>query len=327
MHLSSCRALKEEMVSIVRRQLTESVVLTARSLRGRNAPRLRRTRPVAAFGLAPVEGKKQDFKLAVRVFRGQDRQAAPLLKRMERYRDELDLVRGVRYLPRVDLRAGGSCGHYNLGGSGTLGGFVEDDDRYYILSNNHVLANSDDAYVGDPILQPGPGDIRNRYSVVGELHRWVPLRTRRTDGVDAAIASFSDRVRYFYPWHYIGIGETVPKLITDRLAVINVIKRGRTTRVRRGVVSAYELDGVAIDYGTPSKPKVVTYDDQIEFVGSPASRAFSQPGDSGSFIFDADTLRPYALLYAGGSDAAGIDRTIGQFMPDVLNLLGVRLVQ
>lgn len=182
--------------------------------------------------------------------------------------------------------------------------------------------------MGDPILQPGPADIRNsRFQVIGELVRWVPLNTRRADGVDAAIAAFSDRVRDFYPWSYSGIGETVARAIQDRHVVSDVIKRGRTTRVTRGIVSAFELDGVAINYGTRNRPRVIVYDDQIEFIGRPATQPFSLPGDSGSFIFDADTLRPYALLYGGGPDAAGIDRTLGHFMPDVLTALHVRLVK
>ena len=52
----------------------------------------------------------------------------------------------------------------------------------------------------------------------------------------------------------------------------------------------------------------------------PPNRAFSAGGDSGSFIIDRDTLAPYALLYGGGPDSLGIDRTLAQFMPDVLKV-------
>ena len=38
-------------------------------------------------------------------------------------------------------------------------------------------------------------------------------------------------------------------------------------------------------------------------------------------------LRPYALLYGGGPDDQGIDRTLAQFLPEVLDELGVRIVQ
>jgi len=40
--------------------------------------------------------------------------------------------------------------------SGTLGALVEDSSkREYLLGNNHVLARSDHASVGDAIVQPG----------------------------------------------------------------------------------------------------------------------------------------------------------------------------
>ncbi len=115
--------------------------------------------------------------------------------------------------------------------------------------------------------------------------------------------------------------------MSDRFAVSRVIKRGRTTGVTRGVVTAFELDGIQIDYGTPSDPAVVTFDDQIEMIGDQASNAFSAGGDSGSFIIDRDTMEVYALLYGGGPDANGIDRTLAHFMPDVLRKMGVKLVQ
>ena len=41
--------------------------------------------------------------------------------------------------------------------SGTLGALIQDNSgKQYLLSNNHVLARSDHATVGDAIVQPGP---------------------------------------------------------------------------------------------------------------------------------------------------------------------------
>jgi hypothetical protein len=71
-------------------------------------------------------------------------------------------------------KGGYSVGHYGIT-AGTIGTSVYDilpggstsgspaigvgmPPRYYILSNNHVLANVNDAKIGDPILQPGPYD-------------------------------------------------------------------------------------------------------------------------------------------------------------------------
>jgi hypothetical protein len=251
--------------------------------------------------VAPT-AKKTDFALAVRVFKGQERVAMPMIEKQRIPASELDLATGLVYRPRVTVRAGGSCGHFRIT-AGTLGGFVEDDDNYYILSNNHVLANSDDCAIGDPVLQPGPLDVRrNRFTVIGNLTFWAPLGVGQGK-VDAAIAAFSDRVSHFYPWSYTGIGDIRRSPVGDRFATRNVVKRGRTTGVTRGTVSAFDLDGVAIDYSeNEDGSKVVTFDNQLEFVGSPPAQPFSQPGDSGSLIIDRDSLHPYALLYGGGPD-------------------------
>lgn len=329
MNLSSCRSLKQEVLGRAFRAVGES-----RHARTYSARRARKARsksvattepvPVAAVGVAPAGGKS--YKLAVRVFRGHERATPELMKGLERHESEVDLAQGVRYAPRVTLRPGGSIGHYNIT-AGTLGGFVEDDDRYYVLSNNHVLADSNDAFQGDPILEPGPSDITSGSNVVALLDRWHTLSKIANDGFDAAVARFSDAVDFFEPWDYRGIGRVGKQPVGGRFSVSNVIKRGRTTGVTRGTVSAFELDGVSIDYGTPADPAVVTFDDQIEIVGTPATKPFSQPGDSGSFVIDRDSMKPYALLYGGGPDAQGIDRTLAQFMPDVLGAMGVRLVQ
>jgi hypothetical protein len=350
MKLSSARDLKASLMCKARECFVESREAVGRSPRevatiiASRAPRRSATgaplvkpekavrvphvrpRPVAAFGIAPT-ARRGDYALAVRVFKGRRRDALPLIEKERIPEGEINLATGIDYRPRVVLSAGGSCGHYRIT-AGTLGGFVEDDERYYILSNNHVLANCDAAAVNDPIIQPGPADVRrNRSRTIAHLHAWVPLGVG-AGKVDAAIARFSRDVSNFYPWWYAGIGETKTTPIEDRLAVRQVIKRGRTTRVTRGEVSAFDLDGVAIDYSEAEDgSKVVTFDNQLEFVGTPLSRPFSQPGDSGSFILDARSLRPYALLYGGGEDDEGVDRTLGQFFPEVLDELGVRIVQ
>lgn len=143
--------------------------------------------------------------------------------------------------------------------------------------------------------------------------------------MDAAVAAFDEGVTDFYPWQYQGIGAIDPRAIAERFEVSKVVKRGRTTGVTRGRVSAYELDGVVINYAEEGAPaRLVTFDDQLEFVHDrPEALPFSQGGDSGSFILDAESLRPYALLYGGGPDDAGIDRTVGHFMVDVLTSLNV----
>lgn len=78
---------------------------------------------------------------------------------------------------RPTIPSGVSIGHFKIT-AGTLGTIVTDrntGDRL-ILSNNHVLANSNDAVEGDPILQPGPADGgQNPSDVVAHLGRFVRL--------------------------------------------------------------------------------------------------------------------------------------------------------
>ncbi len=281
-----------------------------------------------AYGAAPME-KKNEYKLAVRVMGARLQDVPGLVPDMSSIPlAELDVVEGIRFGKRLSLRAGGSCGHRRIT-AGTLGAFVEDDDDYYMLSNNHVFANSDLGRAGDPIWQPGRMDIRDgKFEVIGFLERWSPLDETRRDNIDAALAVFSDRVKTFYPWDYTGIGRVKRKPVEDRYAVSKVIKRGRTTGVTRGQVTAFDLDGVEIDFGTRAKPRVIKFDDQIEVVDvQPQRRDFSAGGDSGSLIIDSESMQPYALLYGGGPDAEGIDRTLAHFLPDVLDRLQVRLVQ
>lgn len=82
----------------------------------------------------------------------------------------------ARYRPVIP--SGVSIGHHKIT-AGTLGVMVRDKttgDRF-ILSNNHVLANSNDADIGDPILQPGPIDGgQNPADIVAHLERYVKLR-------------------------------------------------------------------------------------------------------------------------------------------------------
>ncbi|RMF81755.1 MAG: hypothetical protein D6737_04020 [Chloroflexi bacterium] len=73
---------------------------------------------------------------------------------------------------------GVSIGHYKVT-AGTLGVVVKDrtTGEKLLLSNNHVLANSNDAQAGDAILQPAALDGgQNPGDMVARLERFVRLR-------------------------------------------------------------------------------------------------------------------------------------------------------
>ena len=69
---------------------------------------------------------------------------------------------------------GVSIGHYAIT-AGTLGCLVTKNGQTHILSNNHVLANSNNAKVGDAILQPGPHDGGTMADQIAALSGFVPI--------------------------------------------------------------------------------------------------------------------------------------------------------
>ena len=92
---------------------------------------------------------------------------------------------------RPIMQPGVSIAHYMVG-AGTFGAVVRDRDtnEKLILSNNHVLANSNGARIGDPILQPGeldggvhPSDViayLERYQQLAYIEEGVPAQPPKT---------------------------------------------------------------------------------------------------------------------------------------------------
>ncbi len=229
--------------------------------------------------------------------------------------------------------------------SGTLGALVEDaSKRPYLLSNNHVLARSDHAVVGDAIVQPGL--IDNNCSPLGDsasmqpvasLTGWLPLRSRLTNA-DAAIAQLTSRavdssgkilelggkqadgtLAAAPP----GISSTGGKGETGSLA-LKVAKSGRTTGLTCGAVSALDLD-VRVDYYldcAETRPYLTkTFAHQLGLSGN----QFSDAGDSGALIVDAANAEPVGLYFAGGTDLSGVSQGVANPAPDVLNELSAQL--
>ena len=84
-------------------------------------------------------------------------------------------IRALRTSRRRPAPGGVSIGHVAIT-AGTLGCLVLKDGELVILSNNHVLANSNDATLGDSILQPGPIDGgKSPGDVIATLYDFVPI--------------------------------------------------------------------------------------------------------------------------------------------------------
>src|SRR5262245_57730418 len=200
--------------------------------------------------------------------------------------------------------------------SGTLGSLVTDGKTDYILSVNHVLADSDQGHVGDAISQPGlidVGCVASNARTVASLTAWPALGSN----VDAALAALTGFMNT--TGNIEGIG--IPSSLVKTPAVgMSVQKSGRTTGVTTGSVQSINTS-VRVKYTTTCgghKGFVVSYTNQV--VVTPGS--FSAGGDSGSLIVTNDTTCPHpvALLFADSSTT-----TIGNPIGEVLAQAGAAL--
>ncbi|MEJ7727229.1 MAG: hypothetical protein WKH47_09475 [Actinomycetes bacterium] len=198
-----------------------------------------------------------------------------------------ELQQRVRPLVR-----GSSVAHVEVS-AGTIGAFVRiaGASAVHVLSNNHVLAATDLGRSGDEVLQPGPADGGTGADRIGALAAAVPLDPDGPNLVDAAVAVVDDEVPVDPTAHDGPVTETV-----DPDAVRGLVRKiGRTTGVTRGRISAFEVDGVPVGYGTG----VFSFDDQIEIEG--VLGLFSDGGDSGSLITTEGDRLGVGLLFAGSA--------------------------
>lgn len=188
---------------------------------------------------------------------------------------------------------------------------------YYILSNNHVLANSNRARVGDAILQPGSHDGgRAPADQVATLSRFVPIsfdppvpRAAHYNLVDAAIAraDINDISREVYWGGYVRGWRPI-----DKVAVGTPVKKtGRTTHFTTGRVTATNVT-IDVSYRIGGMAR---FTDQI------LTTHLSEGGDSGSLIMSSDNVA-VGLLFAGSDKA-----TIANQIEHVRALLEVEVAE
>jgi hypothetical protein len=225
---------------------------------------------------------------------------------------------------------GVSIGHFSIT-AGTLGCLVKKDGRLYILSNNHVLANSNDATAGDAILQPGPYDGgQNPADKIAALSQFVPVQFIEGQipcQIGSAVASFLNAIAEL-------LGSKTRLLTVRPLAVENLVdcaiaepsspsdvkneilgigtitgvaegalgmkvkKSGRTTGITTGTIDQIDVT-VNVSYGSN---KTAMFVDQLLAGGN-----MSQGGDSGSAVLTEDN-KLTGLLFAGGNSTTIFNR-------------------
>lgn len=277
-----------------------------------------------------VEGLTTDVQEVGEIFAGDLQPTTPdqVLEQQYRQEDwdaaEMADVQAAPFTARLTRRIRPACGGFSVGHvgitAGTLGtccydpiGLPSMPRGYYILSNNHVLANSNNARLGDPILQPGPADGgRAPRDIIARLRRFVPIRFHRGTSrpinlVDAAIAegNLQDLDRKIH-W-----GGHIKSLYRAPRVRDIVQKCGRTTGFTTGRVTNINAT-VDVNFGGG---RVARFGRQI------VTTVMSAPGDSGSVVLDLDE-RGVGLLFAGSAT-----RTILNNLAYVQSLLGVRVTE
>ena len=226
---------------------------------------------------------------------------------------------------------GVSIGHKDIT-AGTLGCLVKKNNKVFILSNNHVLANSNNADIGDPILQPGPYDggqfpqdriaqlsefvpiefeggsgpglcscgstaaaiLNLLAALIGSKTRLQPTRIRATENlVECAIAE---------PLNPDDVKNEILKIGTisgtaEGTLGMSIKKSGRTTGLTTGTILQIDVT-VKVSYGSN---KVATFVDQL-MAGN-----MSQGGDSGSAVLN-EKNQLVGLLFAGSNTSTVINR-------------------
>ncbi|MFN7927881.1 MAG: hypothetical protein U0Y68_08025 [Blastocatellia bacterium] len=243
------------------------------------------------------------------------------------------LRRNKRRVNRVRPICGGLSVGYRKLTAGTIGACVYDllpgasfdppqpgtgfPKRYYILSNNHVLAYSNAGHLGASILQPAAKDGgRLPQDRIGYLRRYVPIDLapavpleQHNNLVDAALAEV--------PFH---LADRSIKWIGDlrgwrRKADVKVgtlvKKTGRSTKLTTGriIVVNATLD---VNYRNGRKAR---FKEQI------LTTNMSAAGDSGALITTLDNVA-VGLLFAGSTEV-----TVANQIENVRSLLRVEIAE
>jgi len=250
---------------------------------------------------------------------------------------------------------GYSIGHA-LVTAGTLGAWVRrgQGSERYVLSNNHVLAASNEASLGDFIRQPGRADGGTDDDRFARLTEFAQIRFDGGNGNGKKSAASLAWKGWKWPANQLArllgcpyrlevrplaVEQPYPNLVDAAVAQVNLedwvdvevptigepagirdFQLGdrvqKTGRTTEHTRGFVEVVGsqVQVDYGTSG---TATFDDQL--VVRAESGEFSAGGDSGSAVFGEDAFLG-GLLFAGGEGITIVNR-----IAHVVSLLGVRL--
>jgi len=255
-------------------------------------------------------------------------------KRIERIETDVIEVGIIKALPRKvrarqaidDYRkktrpaiGGTSIGHEDIT-AGTLGCIVYRNKQPYILSNNHVLANSNEASKGDAILQPGRADDGKDADKIAELEEFVPIHFREGVTLNFILQTILLLLQWLFSLFNVElrakkrqadvnfVDAAIAKPMSNNLVKDEILKIGQIKGVKKaelgmkiqksGRTTGYTTSEIEVTDATVTVSygfgKDGVFEDQL--IGGP----MSEGGDSGSAILDMNN-NLIGLLFAGSS--------------------------
>lgn len=316
--LYEARQYKNELVARLA-GLPASAAVAAEASFAATRPQLPSNILGVGYGAKETEGATVESDLAVRIY------VRAKLPRRELGGSDLipaevngrptDLIAvGNIVAAQRPTKCGVSVGHFRVS-AGTLGCLVRppgSESPTFILSNNHVLANANDASTGDLVLEPGAQDGGRLEDPLARLSDFEPLSFDGPNQYDAAIAELLDLASVLPEITVIGPVQTPASTPAVHQSVR---KHGRTTLHTVGVIRGLAED-VPVKY---ANGRTATFEDQLAITG--VGGDFARPGDSGSLVVDAVTRTPVGLLFA-----VGWGTTFASRIGPVLDRFGVSIV-
>ncbi|HIP96961.1 MAG TPA: hypothetical protein EYH32_07085 [Anaerolineae bacterium] len=235
---------------------------------------------------------------------------------------------------------GVSVGHVAVT-AGTIGCLVHRGDDIFILSNNHVLANSNKGQIGDAIIQPGRYDGGTTADQIATLFEFVPIDfgqqpaecpwAKSSEALLNALAQAAgSNHRVMAVQQTAGVNEVdaalgkplSPDLVTKEILEIGVPKGVKEAELGMAVQKSGRTTGLTHDHIIQIDVTVqVDYGGQIAtFSGQLAAGPMSKGGDSGSAVLTEDGY-VVGLLFAGSDNT-----TFMNPIQAVLSALNVQVV-
>ncbi|MDZ7315404.1 MAG: S1 family peptidase [candidate division KSB1 bacterium] len=228
--------------------------------------------------------------------------------------------------------AGVSIGHYAVT-AGTFGALVRDarTGELLILSNNHVLANCNNAQVGDTVLQPAAADGgKNPQDRIAVLDRFVKLQFKNAPAEKEAPTCPLARFAASFLNAFAALSHSQTRLVTTQSYAVNLVDAAAAKPINNSLISD-EIRGIGRVNGTTSpalgmkvkksgrttgytEGEITILDATIEvgYAGQAAlfehqilANSMSEPGDSGSLVVDLQN-RAVGLLFAGSASVTVI---------------------